>query len=151
MAGRGPAPKPAHLRQRTNRKPGATVLTVPERTTRREIPNPDGRDWHPLTLEWWTEACASPMAGEWLPTDWRGVGLIAVLYDNFYKKPENLETAKEIRLQSPGYGLNPLDRSRLQWEVNRADEAETALKKRKQPKDNPVVGDPRQLLRAVPK
>lgn len=122
------------------------MITAPANPRIREIPNPDGREWHPLTVDWWKDACESPMASQWLPSDWRGVGVIAVLYDNFYKKPGDLEMAKEIRLQSPGYGLNPLDRSRLSWEVNRGEEAEQALRKRQQPA--PVtVGDPRKLLR----
>jgi hypothetical protein len=111
------------------------------------IPNPDGREWHPFTLEEWREACESPMASQWLPSDWRGVARLAILWDNFYKNPQNLECIKEIRLQSPGYGLNPLDRSRLQWEVARADESEQKQARRRPERQTGT--DPRSILSMV--
>ena len=120
-------------------------MTAPERPEIPEIPNPDGRVWHPFTIEEWREACQSPMATQWLPSDWRGVARLAVLWDEFYKNPGNLDVMKEIRLQSPGYGLNPLDRSRLQWEVARTDEV---VEKRQKAKEEPArpVADPRKVL-----
>lgn len=147
MAGRGPAPKPVELRQRTNRKPGATTLQAPERPFKRDIPNPDGRVWHPLTLEQWKHACASHMAGQWLETDWDGLGRLALLWDEFNLKP-NAEALKEIRLQSPAFGLSPLDRSRLQWEVARGDEA-TQKRERAKPDHRETARDPRSILMAV--
>lgn len=149
MAGRGPAPKPAHLRQRTNRKVGAATIAALDRPDVPEIPNPDGRVWHPLTLDVWREMFESEMASQWLPTDVRGLGLIALAYDEAYKKPSMLlDYMREIRLQRTCYGLSPLDRSRLQWEVSRADEAE-----QKRP-SAPVrrrtgTADPRAILMAV--
>lgn len=147
MAGRGPAPKPAHLRQRTNRKAGASLLTSPESPDIPPIPNPDGRDWHPLTVVAWEHAWSSPMASQWLETDADGIGRLAMLWDWYYKTG-SIEALKEIRLQSPSYGLTPLDRSRLQWEVNRGDEADRKLRQREQPARR-VSGDPRALLSAV--
>ncbi len=100
MAGRGRAPKPAAIRQRTNKKPGAGILqlsTAPRRGRGRSIPNPDGLQWHALTLAAWKRAWASPMASRWLA---------------------------EIRQQESRFGLSPLDRSRLSWEIARGEEAE---------------------------
>lgn len=143
MAGMGPAPKPSYLRQRTNRKAGAATLEangaeVPE------IPNPDGREWHPLTLLAWEKAWTSEMASQWPDSDLYVLGRVAVLWDEFYKKPGS--AAAEIRLQEQRFGLSPLDRSRLQWEVSRADEAE-----RKRPRVEPrkTGTDPRAVLMAV--
>src|SRR5690242_16633311 len=117
MAGRGPAPKPAHLRQRTNVKSGATVLRMPDRAVVPDLgTRPDGAPWHPKTLVAWREFFESPMASAWLPTDITGLQMVAALYDGFYLTG-NIEYMKEIRLQRPCYGLTPLDRSRLQWEV----------------------------------
>lgn len=147
MAGRGPAPKPAHLRQRTNRKPGATTLTMPVDPDVPAIPNPDGRVWHPLTLVAWQHAWESPMSGQWLEVDADGVGRLAILWDDYYKTG-SLDALREIRLQAPSYGLTPLDRSRLQWEVERGDSAERKLKQRAEPAKR-VSGDPRALLKAV--
>jgi hypothetical protein len=69
MAGVGPAPKPAHLRQRTNRRPGSATLSMPKSADVPVIPKPDRRKWHPLTLKSWTHAWRSPMASQWIETD----------------------------------------------------------------------------------
>lgn len=145
MAGRGQAPKPAHLRQRTNRKVGHAILTAPESPEIPAIPNPDGREWHPLTVVAWEHAWSSPMASQWLDADADGIGRLAMLWDLYYKTG-SIEALKEIRLQSPAFGLTPLDRSRLQWEVNRGEEAEQRFSQRQRQK---ATGDPRKLLRAV--
>src|SRR5687768_1802684 len=117
----GPAPKPAHLRQRKNKKAGsATLMAVPSSRVP-PISNPDQRPWHPLTLQAWQHAWTSPMASQWLETDADALGRLALLWDAFYKRP-SAEALKEIRLQSALFGLSPLDRSRLQWEVQRAEQ-----------------------------
>jgi hypothetical protein len=147
MAGRGPAPKPAHLRARTNRKAGAAQLEAPDKPKIPTIPNPDGRTWHPLTLAAWKTAFSSPMAGEWLDTDIDAIGRLALLWDSFYQKP-NPNTMKEIRLQGQLFGLSPLDRTRLQWEVNRAEESEQKQQRRREsPRRNGA--DPRKVLMMV--
>lgn len=148
MAGRGPAPKPAHLRQRTNRKAGAASLTAPEKPTNPDIPNPDGRKWHRLTLEAWRHAWASPMASQWLETDADALGRLALLWDEFYQRPSS-DALKEIRLQSALFGLSPLDRSRLQWEVSRADDAERKSERREQTAAKRTGADPRKILSMV--
>lgn len=143
MAGRGPAPKPSHLRQRVNKKAGATVLearpdaVIPELGAR-----PDGRPWHELTEKAWREFFESPMASEWIQTDITGLEMLAALYDGFYKTGD-LEYLKEIRLQRPNFGLTPLDRTRLQWEIARTSEAE---RKQQSPQKRPT-SDPRKVLR----
>lgn len=145
MAGRGPAPKPAHLRQRTNRKAGAAKLEAAANAAVPTIPNPDERTWHPLTMKAWEHAWTSPMASQWLETDTDALGRLAVLWDEFYKAPD-AKVLAEIRLQEQRFGLSPLDRSRLQWEVSRAEEAEQ--KKRTPATVRPRGGaDPRRILK----
>jgi hypothetical protein len=144
----GPAPKPAHLRQRTNKKAGATVLQMSSGANAGEvpaIPNPDARTWHELTLRGWENAWNSPMAAQWLTTDVDALGRLALMWDEFYKAPDSKVLA-EIRLQEQRFGLSPLDRSRLQWEVAKGQEAErkVAQQKTKRP-----AGDPRSILMAV--
>lgn len=146
MGGRGPAPKPAHLRQRTNKKPGSATITPPTTVTVPDIPNPDARVWHPLTLQCWAHAWASPMASQWLETDVDALGRLAMLWDQYYEKPSSVLLA-EIRLQEARFGLSPLDRSRLQWEVSRAEEAES--KRPTPPKKTGTGGDPRRVLSMV--
>lgn len=146
MAGMGPPPKPAHLRQRTNKKSSHATIEPLADTTAPEIPNPDGRIWHPLTLKAWAHAWASPMASQWLTTDKDALGRLALLWDDFYQKPRAAVLA-EIRLQEQRFGLSPLDRSRLQWEVSRAEDAES--KNQKRAAAQAVKGDPRKLLAMV--
>jgi hypothetical protein len=123
-------------------------LEAPVRPKVPEIPNPDGREWHPLTLKAWNTAFLSPMASQWLPTDVDALGRLALLWDAFYQKP-NPNTMKEIRLQSALFGLSPLDRSRLQWEVARGDEAEQKRQPKRQPTTRTGTNDPRAFLVAV--
>lgn len=144
MAGRGPAPKPAHLRQRTNRKAGARLLEVPDCPSVPALPNPDGRTWHPMTLKVWREWWESEMASEWLKTDVTGLGMLAVLYDSFFHEP-NVDVMKEIRLQRACFGLTPVDRSRLQWEIGKGEEAERK-RSRPAPLRKAAAGDPRKAF-----
>lgn len=114
-----PAPKPAAQRQRKNRTTTAAVLeagaalriTLPER-------NPD---WHPMTRSWWAVIWASPMTGEWVDADTPGLLALARLVDAFWSA-EAGDAAKihaEIRMASREFGLSPLSRRSLQWEVKR--------------------------------
>lgn len=146
----GPPPKPAHLRQRANRKSGHATITAPKRPRIPAIPNPDQREWHALTLAAWKNAWASPMATQWLKTDVDALGRLALLWDAFYRAPLPIVLA-EIRLQEQRFGLSPLDRSRLQWEVSRADEAQEKQNRRKgtPTKRAAASGDPRAVLSLV--
>jgi hypothetical protein len=149
MAGRGPAPKPANLRQRRNKKIGATTLQAMDinQSEKKKIPalqNPDKRIFHRLTHQWWKHVWESPMAGEYLPTDIDGLARLAILVDDYYKFPSK-DLMSEIRLQEARFGLSPVDRSRLQWEVAKGEEAE---RKRKPPERQtpPHKADPRGIL-----
>lgn len=139
--------KPAHLRQRTNRKAGSGLIEAPIRPRVLQIPNPDGREWHALTLVAWTNAWQSPMASQWLDTDVDAMGRLAVLWDEFNKG--DTKVMAEIRLQEQRFGLSPLDRTRLQWQVNRADESDRR-KPKPAPAYRPTRTDPRGILMPVP-
>ncbi len=152
MAGKGPPPKPASMRQRRNKKAGATTLTAPavEQEEKIKVPtlqNPDKRKFHRLTRAWWRRVWQSPMASEYLPTDMDGLARLAILVDEYYNDP-NQKFLAEIRLQEARFGLSPVDRSRLQWEVQKGEEAE---RKRRPPQRNhdPSTADPRGILGVV--
>lgn len=147
MAGMGPPPKPAHLRARANKKAGSASITAPDKPKIPAIPNPDDRAWHKLTLRAWKNAWSSPMASQWLETDVDALGRLALLWDEFYRHQEPKVMA-EIRLQEQRFGLSPLDRSRLQWEVNRAEETE---KKQQQRVARKTGTDPRTYLMSLVK
>ena len=79
-------------------------------------------------VEWWDSVWRSPMASEFLDVDRRGgLYLIADLYQARWTADSASAIAnisKEIRLQEARFGLSPIDRRRLQWEVARGEEAE---------------------------
>lgn len=144
----GPPPKPAHLRARTNKKPGAATLEAPLDPNIPVIPNPDGRVWHELTLKAWKCAWESPMASQWLDTDADTLGRLAILWDEYYKTPKPTLLA-EIRLQEQRFGLSPLDRSRLQWEIGKGEEAERKQQRMQTLPASRGATDPRRVLMAV--
>ena len=110
----------------------------------------DDHTWPRLTRAWWRNVWRSPMASEYLDTDRDGLVRLAILVNAYYVAP-GIKLAAEIRQQEARFGLSPVDRSRLQWEVQKGEEAQSRRK------THPVVvegagdaaDDPRQLLRAV--
>lgn len=152
MGGKGPPPKPGNVRQRRNKKAGATTLPADghgqaPRTKIPSLQNPDKRKFHRLTRAWWKHVWESPMASEYLDTDIDGLARLAILIDNYYKV-QRKEDLAEIRLQEARFGLSPVDRSRMQWEVLKGEEAE---KKRKPPQmqHKKATKDPRGILGVV--
>jgi hypothetical protein len=125
----GPPPKDPKLRQRTNRVTTHARLQIAPRKRircrrRRNLPIRGEADvpWHPDTIGFWREVWASPMAAEFIAADVPGLVLVARLIDRFNYGDVSL--AAEIRLQRQCFGLTPLDRRRLQWEIARGEEAE---------------------------
>jgi hypothetical protein len=166
MAGRGPAPKPAAIRQRRNKTTTAATLTAVHAVRPPKLPDrvdDEGSpvEWHAQTLQWWKDIWSSPMAPEFLKSDIHGLFLLAELEDMFHRAPspsQKIELAKEIRLQRQAYGLSPIDRRRLQWEVDRGDQAVERQTKRKASPKRKKKSDPRddflarrqQQLKALP-
>jgi len=113
----GPAPKRASERQRRNRtSTSATLEALP--AAKAALPE---RDWHELTRAWWTTIWASPMADEWVDADVPGLVALAALIDAFWQKPDPKLHA-EIRMASREFGLSPLSRRQLQWEIKRLEQ-----------------------------
>lgn len=147
----GPPPKPAGQRQRRNRTTTAARFETDERPID-EAPelgvHPiDGELWHHRTVEFWAEVWDSPMADEFLRADVDGLLALAALVDAFWKG--NYGLAAEIRLQRQCFGLTPIDRRRLQWEVVRTERALKQAAPPKPPKRDESGADPRASLRAV--
>lgn len=98
--------------------------------------------WHKLALDLWEDVWASPMAAEFLKADHHGLYVLVALVDAYWRRMEAgqvsgaNELAKEIRLQRQAFGLSPIDRRRLQWEVERSEEAQDRGRKRR-----PRAGD----------
>lgn len=100
-----------------------------------------------MTVVSWKHAWESPMASQWLRTDVDALGRLAVLWDDF--NHGKMLLASEIRLQEQRFGLTPLDRSRLQWEISKADEAEHRKSRRAETPRRTGTNDPRRGLMAV--
>ncbi|HEV8065630.1 MAG TPA: hypothetical protein VGP46_12385 [Acidimicrobiales bacterium] len=115
-----------------------------------ELPNSEFR--HPATVAWWEAIWTSPMAPEYDASDIHGLYLLADLIDCYWmadmvKGMTKKELAAEIRLQRQCFGLTPIDRRRLQWEIEKADSAQDAGKRRRSSSATGKREDPR--LKAV--
>lgn len=139
---------PKHPSVRARRNKVTTAATLAALPVPRIAPAlPDGREWHPQTLAWWADVWRSPMAPEFEQSDVHGLLILAVLVDEFWKKP-HWTAAAEIRLQGQRFGLSPIDRRRLQWEIERTDEAQERGERRRAER-KPAGDDPRAALRIV--
>ena len=152
----GPPPKDPRTRQRRNKVSTAANLPAmqdPAAVAGRlspELPvrGPNERQWHAQTLMFWREVWASPMATEFIAADVPGLVLLAQLTDGF--NYGEVALACEIRLQRQCFGLTPLDRRRLQWEIERGEAAEKRRNMMPGAALQPKRGsDPRRHLRAV--
>lgn len=125
MAGRGPAPKAAGRRARTNADPVAgRVLDLKPADLPTEPPCdllPDGDEWHPATLRWWGRWVGSPLFSSLPDTDLSELEAIAVLHHEFMRK-RTFTLASELRLRMAKFGATPEDRARLRISVADADE-----------------------------
>lgn len=154
---RGPAPKSPELRQRRNRQVTRATLPSVEQSAQNEVPALYSRDkptevWHPRVLAWWNAIWKSPMASEWLDADVSGlVYRTAELQQDFWTADDAAgRVAVETRIakNEERLGLSPIDRRRLQWEIERGDEASERTTKRRAAKA--VQGkDPRSYMKAV--
>lgn len=115
--------------------------------------------WHPMLRDWWKSVWRSPMASEYLDADMRG-GLfqLAYLHQLFWETADLglagagklKELAAEIRLQEVRFGLSPIDRRRLQWEVEKGETAAERTQTRrvaKKARSRKPVADPRSVLK----
>lgn len=122
MAGRGPAPKAAGRRARTNTDP------VPTSTIRFELADqpelPSDVDWHPRTVAWWSMWRNSPQAEHFMATDWDFLLDTALMHHAMWSKGQ-WTLAAEVRLRVAKFGATPEDRARLRMQFAHADEADS--------------------------
>lgn len=139
-----PIPKDPKTRQRRNKTTTATLVDDAPRKLNPKLPKrEDGEPWHAQTLQFWKLVWKSPMAPEYVEADVPGLIRLATLIDAFWKADVGkiVALSAEIRLVGQNYGLSPLDRRRLQWEVKRV---EGEKPKRETPKRDST--DPRVSL-----
>lgn len=147
----GPLPKDPSARARRNKAATRATLRSDAAIIAPELPN---LDWHPLTLEWWRDLWASPMAGEYDDSDRHGLFTYAMMVNDFW----TADTARDrreclVRLEAmwKAFGTAPMPRRSLQWEIERAEDAKakgSARAVRAAERERPK-GDPRAVLRAL--
>ena len=121
----GPAPKDPKIRQRRNRAATSAELGAEVNARQRTPSLPKRKDadgeiipWQPLTREWWRDVWHSPMAKQFLEADKHALFRLAALVDMFWSNPTK-ELGAEIRLEQQAFGLTPIDRRRLDWEIKK--------------------------------
>jgi len=147
----GPAPKHPSARARRNRTSTAATLTANPALQAPKLPM---RLWHEQTRAWWRDIWSSPMAPEFDESDHHGLFALAVLVDDFWSTEDaklRKELAAEIRQQRQCFGLTPMDRRRLQWEIERVSDAQDRGERRRKAAKTPAETgeDPRNVLKAV--
>lgn len=145
-----PIPKPAATRQRRNKVSTARTLAVVHDVVAPVLPDLEG-GWHEMTAAWWADVWSSPMAPEYDASDLHGLYLLARLVDAAWRaeSPTSLTVLMgEMRLQRQCFGLTPIDRRRLQWEIDRGEQAAVKTEQRRTPRPVAKEGeeDPRRLL-----
>jgi hypothetical protein len=142
-------PMPKRNPARRNVSATKSTLTRDHTVTAPDLPDRE-TGWHHLTAEWWADIWASPMAPEFDSSDIHGLFVLADLVNSYWCEPSakaRSGLAAEIRLQRQCFGLTPIDRRRLQWEISRGDEAEERTAKRRSAAKKEPVADPRAVLR----
>lgn len=124
MPGRGPMPKPAGKRARTNSDPMGIKLVTSEPVPQPPLPDfmPDGDPWPEQTRMWWEMWGRDPLAADFRFTDWSELMDCAVVHGQFWAG--DIKQASELRLRTAKFGATAEDRARLRIQYAAADEAD---------------------------
>ena len=139
--------KPPSKRQRRNHV-DVRELEVPDVGL---VPHPMKKGWDRRTRLHWRKIWASPMAKEYLDVDVEGLYLLMDLVEDYWKSEtvrDKVSLESSINRQRQEFGLSPLSRRRLQWEIKRV-EAEKPIQRPSTSKNGAEPVDPRRLLSAV--
>jgi hypothetical protein len=96
----------------------------------------DGKEilWSSATLRYWLRIWSSPMAPEFYhQSDIEGLYRLAALVELFWRKPSGALNADIARYENQ-FGLNPLARRRLEWQIVDTEKAQDAAEQRQQRK-----------------
>lgn len=123
----GPPPKPASQRQRQS-EPGKGPRRLPAGgRSGTGIPTlPGAAKLSKATREWWKRVWQSPMSSVYLDADLTGLIRLARLLDRDEKGEATATMLAEIRQLEDRFGLSPLARRRLEWEVSQSKGTEAA-------------------------
>jgi hypothetical protein len=125
MAGRGPAPKETHQRERDTRRRQADSVTV---AVDGELRGPDlveetGRaDWDAMTVAWYDRWRRSPQAQLFEDTDWGRLIMLAPIVDAYFTLKPSAAALSEIRLNEERLGATYVDRLRAKIKIDRSEQ-----------------------------
>jgi hypothetical protein len=92
-----------------------------EKTTKTKGPNlPGAARYSKSTRDWWATVWRSPMAAIWLEADVPALVRLATLNELLEQGEATAMVLAEIRQLEDRFGLSPMSRRRLQWEVEQA-------------------------------
>lgn len=140
-SGSGPTPKHMSVRARANKHSTRAILVEPDPEDI-EIPklpphyDIDGKirgSWHPMAVAWWNDIWPSPMAAEWHSSDIHGLYALLMLWDRFFRCP-NEKTHAELRNARRPYGLTPIDRRSLEWSIESVQKVQRQNRRAEEPK-----------------
>ena len=112
----GPLPKPNSQRRRQNKESAFVSLSGARKGPIPKLGRKATGAWSPETREWWERIWRSPVATQWIEVDEHGLREIALLRDQSRRQPSPT-LLREIRLREDAYGLSPMSRRRLRWEI----------------------------------
>lgn len=144
----GPMPKAPELRQRRNKAATRAMLPAVQggALEKPRLPAcPNEGSWHNMAKRWWADVWASPMAFEFLGGDVPALFRLVSLVDRYWKGG-SLSVASEIRLLEREFGLTPLARRRLEWQVAQTEDAKDKHERRRARRATPINGDVREVL-----
>ena len=163
MAGRGPAAKDPSVRARTNKhSTKATLYAIeagdvdipPMPPAGHYVPSPFPESsehyvepfWYPAVVAWWNDIWSSPMSSEFSDSDMHGLYMgCKQLQESLNPRNKATEQAAfmtKFEQTSRNFGLNPMARRSLQWEIDRGDEANDRTDKRRQAKQQTKPATP---------
>jgi hypothetical protein len=128
MAGRGPAPKMQHQRERDTRRRQADAVSVADDGVLRgpDFPFDVVPEPHPATVSWWETWRRAPQAQLFEETDWQTLRRAARLQDAVMTAAKvSAQAVSELRLIEERLGATYVDRQRAKIRIERdAEEAE---------------------------
>jgi hypothetical protein len=167
----GPAPKDPSTRARRNKSSTRATLSEPPKGAKvPAMPDPPllveyDEDklrhthevpWHDMAVRWWNDVWSAPMSTEWHESDIHNLYICLLLQQDMWtaSTPKDRSAAQaEYRLQRKDLGLTPLDRRRLEWSIETAEDAKDKGRSRRErqavaekPKGKGKAGDPRELF-----
>lgn len=128
MAGRGPAPKDTHSRERDTKRRITDQQSVVSYDGEVRGPTLEAAtarsDWSEQTRAYWATWRTSPQAQAFENTDWQRLAMLVPLVESYWVDGADKGTLAEIRLNEERLGATIRDRQSLRMRIEAAAEAQ---------------------------